>query len=456
MGELRRLTPHTLDKARAVVPGYDRAHPPAILHLGVGGFARAHLGLYVDDLLRAGWTGTLRGVSLHSARAEDQLAPQDGLYTIAVREPGGAPPLQVIGSLTSVATGAQQAEAAIADPSIELVTLTITEKGYDLPAGGLPGTTSAPAVVARGLDARRRDGAAPPVVASLDNLSDNGTVLRTAVLCAAEQLDRHLASWIRDEVAFPSSVVDRMTPAATSDDLDAISRELGLDDRGAVVAERHRSWAMTAAAGLPPLDDVGVDVVDDIGPVQQRKLWLLNGPHSALAYCGLLTGHGTIAEAVADPVVSRFVDKLVEEVLDVVPPPTTDATAFARQSLSRFANPGLGHSCEQVGADGSRKLPERVLPVVRARLDRGLDTESFALVVATWLAAVSGTTLGGRPLPAVADPEAERLRDLAATCDDRRLAAGALPDWDERFQVEVAGVLARLRRLGAGALGVPA
>ena len=417
-----RLSPRNTDV------GYDRSAPPSIAHLGVGAFARAHLAVYADDLRRAGHPAMIRGVSLRSGSAEEQLGPQGGLFAIDEREPGRAPELSVVGSLASVGTGIDAAIEAIAAPTTALVTLTVTEKGYELdPLDGDErlGPRSAPAALAHGLDRRRGQGP-PPVVASLDNVLDNGTLLRRRVIDAAEQCDTGLARWITEQVAFPSSVVDRMVPATTPADLDAIARRLGLRDEAAVVAEQHRSWFLTAADGLPPLAEVGVEVVGDIEPYQQRKLWLLNGPHSALAYAGLLAGCETIAEATAHPVVAPFVRRLVDDILEVADQsPGTEPTAFAEESLRRFANPELGHTCRQVGADGSRKLAQRLLPVAATRADRGLATARLAAVVALWLAAVTRLPLQGVVLAEVDDPDAESLRAAAEERDRQALVRAA-------------------------------
>ena len=153
--------------------------------------------------------------------------------------------------------------------------------------------------------------------------------------------------------------------------------------------------------GLAPLADVGVELVQDVAPFERRKLWLLNGPHSATAYGGLLAGHETIAGAVTDPIIARFVRRLVDDTLEVAELPAgLQAATFAGEALRRFANPALGHTCAQVGADGSSKLPQRLLPVVAARRDRALDTEGFAVVVAIWIAATAGIAVRGvRPAP---------------------------------------------------------
>lgn len=486
---MNRLSTATLGRiAPASVPPYDRSPPPPIVHVGVGAFARAHLGVYADALLRQGWPATIRGVSLRSSRSQDQLAPQDGLYSVVEREAGSAGDPQVIGSLTSIATGPTAAVEAIAAPTTRLVTLTVTEKGYEPEADGQASPEaphSVAAVIALALQAHRSRGTTPPVVASLDNVAGNGSVLMERVLEVAEHLDPDLSAWITGEVAFPSSVVDRMVPAAIEVDRVEVSRRLGMRDDAAVVTERHLSWVLAAGSsaseskalgafggdgGVPPLSDVGVQLVDDIAPFERRKLWLLNGPHSVAAYCGLLVGAPSIAAAVQHPAAGRFVRSVVDDVLQVADlPAALDQSGFAQECLRRFANPTLGHTCLQVGADGSRKLPQRVLPVVVARRRRGLDTSRLALVVAAWIAAAGGIAVQGVALPRPDDPASPSIRSAAERGDLRRTVEVALAAMgalgaasaggelvlrgDRAFAEEVSSALERLVREGASVLG---
>jgi fructuronate reductase len=445
-----RLRASTLHRARTgVLPDYDRSAAPCITHLGFGAFARAHLAVYADALLRRGRPALVRGVSIRSQRAQDQLEPQDGLFTVAVREPGEDASLQVIGALASVETGPAAAFDAMTSPATKLVTLTITEKGYEPTLeppspSGIPVTV--PALIAQALDRRRRDEVDPPVFAPLDNLLHNGDVLRARVLEAAAHIDPDLAAWIACDVRFPNSVVDRMVPAPTERDVEDISDSLGLLDLAAVSTERHRSWIMQSVEGLAPLSEVGVWLVDDVTPYERRKLWLLNGPHSAVAYGGLLMGHDTIAGAVVDRTIAHFVRGIVDDTLQVAEfPDALVPTAFADEALRRFANPALGHRCAQVGADGSSKLPQRLLPVVTARRERALPTTRFAAVAAIWIAATAGVAVPGVTLPNLQDPMAAALQ--AASRGDSlhalsHLALGAHAD--AAFTDEVASVLRRL------------
>ncbi len=455
-----RLAAATLHRARAaMVPHYDRAGTAPIVHIGLGGFARAHVGVYADDLLRLGRPALVRGVSLRSNRAEEELAPQDCLYTVAEREADRPPNLRVVGSFVLAATGPAAALAALTAPSTRLVTLTITEKGYDRePAESERAAhpVSAPAVLARALAGWQASGGTPPVIASLDNVAGNGDVLRARVTEMAGLLDPRLPEWIAKEVRFPSSVVDRMVPDTTEADRRAISDQLGLVDRGAVTTEHHRSWAIEADAALAPLGEVGVELVHDLVPFEQRKLWLLNGPHSALAYCGLLSGCTTIAEAARHPSVSMFVRALVADILQVVQlPAALEPERFATDALRRFQNPSLGHTCVKVGADGSRKLPQRFAPVVAARAAAGLHAERFAIVTALWVAAAAGVRIQGAPLPAVEDPAAPELHHAAAAGDLHGLVRAALHGkFHQPFLTEVAKAIGDIVRAGTASLRV--
>jgi fructuronate reductase len=445
-----RLSARTVRQARVVGPSYDRSGVAPIVHLGMGGFARAHLATYADDLLASGGRAMIRAVSLRSPRAEAQLAPQDGLFTVTEREGTATAAPRLVGSVASMRTGPEHAIAAVADATTTLVTLTVTEDGYQPvpderlePSGASP--LSASAVLALGLDQRRRDSLPGPVIASMDNLLDNGTTLRARVLEVAGRLSPKLPPWIETEVQFPRSVVDRMVPATTPTDLDDVARHLGLTDLAAVSAEHHRSWFIEPADGFPPLADVGVEVVPDIEGHQRRKLWLLNAPHSALAYCGLLTGCVTIADAATHPDVSRFVERLTDDIIDTARfPASLRAASFAADARRRFANSSLGHTCQQVGADGSRKLPQRLLPVVAARRSRGGDTTRFALVAAIWLAAASGLAVD-HPLPIVADPAREPLRQAATSHDlDHLVEIGLGDNCGPDFKREIGSAVRRL------------
>lgn len=453
---LERLTPAALARRTqhgGAEPGElaasRRALPLSIVHLGVGAFARAHLGTYVDGLPALGIGAAIHGISLRSDRAERCLAPQQGLYTVNVREPEAAGPPEVIGALTRVSTGAGPAETAIASPATELVTLTVTEKGYTHPDDG---SVSAAMVIARGL--ARRDRNRPPTIAPLDNLRGNGRVLRRLVVESADSFDPDLASWIESDVTFCDSVVDRIVPTTTPADRAAVAEQLGLDDHGAVICEEHRSWFISGYDGIIPLDAVGVELVTDAAPFERRKLWLLNGPHSALAYAGLLTGCDSIAAATDRAEVHTFVHALVDDVLEVADlPAALDPAAFAASAMRRFANPALGHRCLQVAADGSTKLPQRIVPAAEARAVAGRSNRRLAVLVAIWIAAVSAIEIDGTRLPRPDDPIGASL-DRLTVRQRADVALRALGVDRHPFAADVIAALEDLSRTGPAVLAV--
>ena len=410
-----RLSERTLaDDGPLDAPDYERNGPTGIVHLGVGAFARAHLATYATSLIRNGWPGRIHGISLRSPRAEQALAPQDGLFTLIEREPDRQGELYLVGSITRVSTGADAAIEAIARPETRMVTLTVTEKAYvDRPHER--GEPSVPEVIARGLDLRRpEDGV--PVIASLDNVATNGRVLRGAVLAAALRVGGPgLADRIERHVPFPCSVVDRMVPAATAFDQAWVEGQIGLRDRAVVSAEEHRSWVIERVDGLPPLDAAGVTVVKDVSGHERRKLRLLNGPHSALAYAGLALGHDTIADALADPIASGLARRIGEDAIEVGPRAEADrGRRYLDESLRRFANRALGHTCRQVAIDGAQKLRQRIFPVAERRIRQGLDVRAQATVYACWLLADDDPptrveiALGPRRAEALVDAVVER------------------------------------------------
>jgi fructuronate reductase len=455
-----RLSLRTWSSGRSAAPlPYDRTAVPSIAHIGVGAFARAHLGVYADELLRQDWPALIRGVSIRSSRAADLLVPQDGLYTVSEREPGTDGTPRLIGAITQVESGVEAAVHAAGASTTDMVTLTISEKGYELDARDLEDPRhpqSAAGLLALALHCRRRAGIAAPVIVSMDNVLGNGTLLARRVSEIAALLDDGLPDWIAEEVRFPNSVVDRMVPATTDANLADVEAQLGLVDLAAVVSERHRSWVIEAADGLPPLADVGVEVVNSVVPFERRKLWLLNSPHSALAYCGLLAGCPTIATAAADPRIAGFVRRYVDDILEVADlPDAVDPHGFAIDALRRFANPALGHTCAQVGADGSRKLPQRLAAMAQTRHQKGLPTTRFATVIALWLAAVTGIRVGGRVLPPVEDPAAGALRG-AARSGFVKLSHAALSEHFQPSMVdEVAAQLKAVVRHGMAVIDQP-
>ena len=435
-----RLSTATLAVLAAPIrrPAYDRAGiATGIVHLGLGAFTRAHQAAYTDAVLAAGdrrW-GML-GASLRSPATRDALAQQNGLYTLAVRDASGEH-LRVIGALTGLAVAAENPQGlitALAAPSVHIVSLTVTEKGYCLdPASGAlredhadvlhdlshpQAPRTALGYLAAALSVRRAAGIAPFTVLCCDNLPANGKTLRRVLMRFAELSDPELGNYLADHLACPSTMVDRIVPATTDEDRARISAALGMTDAWPVVTEPFSQWVIEDhfPLGRPDWAAQGAQVTDDVAPFELMKLRLLNGAHSALAYLGYLAGCETVADAMARPEIARFVARLMHDevtpVLNVVA--GADVEAYQRALLERFRNPALKHRTWQIAMDGSQKLPQRLLGTIRDRLARGLPIPHLALGVAAWMRYVSGTDEAGRAID-VRDPLAAEIRRRVAT-----------------------------------------
>ena len=434
---LPRLSETTLDQVRpgVAMPGYDRRGlAVGVVHLGLGAFVRGHLACYTDDVLAiepGGWGIT--GVSLKRPDQRDRLAPQDGLYTTLQRD-GSGTRARIIGCLQRAIVAPEEPAALLAtmaDASCRIVSLTVTEKGYghdpatghldvghpdihhDLQSPGSP--RSAVGLIVAALQARRVAGAAPFTVLCCDNLPHNGRLLASLVRdFAAVLADDGLAAWIEADVAFPSTMVDRIVPAMTADDAADAAASLGLYDAAPITHEPFRQWVIEdrfGGAGRPAWEKAGAQLVSDVEPYEHMKLRLLNGAHSALAYLGYLAGHETIPDAAADPVFRRYAQALWGEIVPVVPaPPGVDLHGYAAELLARFSNTAIRHRTWQIAMDGSQKLPQRLLSTVRERVAAGLPIRCLALAVAGWIRYVGGTDESGRPID-VRDPLARQLRE---------------------------------------------
>ena len=481
-----RLSLSTLADLPAAVarPAYDiEAAEVGVVHLGVGAFHRAHQAAYLDAILSRGHKGwAICGASLRSPDTSDALDPQDGLYTLAERS-GAGDNLRVIGSLRRLLVAPRDPEALLAamcDPRVRIVTLTVTEKGYchdpasgtldeahpdiraDLASPQRP--VSAPGYLVEALARRRAAGVAPFTVLTCDNLPANGkTVARVTARLAALR-DDDLGRFVAGEVAFPSTMVDRIVPATTDDDRALVAAGLGLQDAWPVMAEPFTQWVVEDLfpLGRPPLEEVGVELVSDVEPFEHMKLRLLNGAHSTLAYLGYLAGHATIADTMVVPAFARLVARLQDE--EVTPtlhlPAGVDVAAYKRALRERFANPALRHRTWQIAMDGSQKLPQRLVATARDRLAAGAPIPLLALGVAGWMRYVTGRDEQGNAID-VRDPLAARLKALAdeAGPDASRLAPALLSvrevfadlGADPRFAGPVRDALARLMVRGAAA-----
>lgn len=429
-----RLAPATLAAASAAVqrPAFDRRRlATGIVHLGVGAFHRAHQAVVNDAAIAA--SGDTRwgiaGVSLRAADTLAALAPQQGLYTVALRDAGGER-LQVVGSLTAL-TVAPQAPTALlerlAAPETRLVTLTVTEKGYhhdpasgrlrdgdaelahDLAQRAAPRT--ALGFIVHALALRRARGLGPLTLLSCDNLPANGRVLAGLVQAFAARVDPALADWIATGCRFPSCMVDRIVPRTTDADRERIADTLGLVDAWPVLGEPFLDWVIEDdfAAGRPAWEQGGARFVADVAPFELAKLRLLNGPHSTLAYLGAMAGLATVDQAVAQPWLRGFVEALMrDEIALTLPAGGPAPDDYRARILARFANPALQHRLRQIAMDGSQKLPQRLLGTVRDRLRAGAGIAHLALAVAGWLHYLRGIDEAGQGFT-VDDPLAATL-----------------------------------------------
>lgn len=438
-----KLSLETLSEIQATLPAYKRnSVSPGIVHLGIGAFHRAHQAVYIDDLLASdpGWA--IIGVSLRSPNTADALNPQSGLYTL-ITKGHGTPFLRVIGSVCKVmsaATERMQILSQMSAPQIRIVSLTVTEKGYchdpssgqlnlnhpdiqhDLAHPEMP--HSAPGMITAALQARKNQGAGPFTVLSCDNLPENGQTTRRVVLGLAERQDPDLARWIKDQVTFPSTMVDRIVPATTAFERSLVREATGVEDAWPVVTEPFRQWVIedNFCSGRPNFEDAGVVMTDDVQPFENMKLRLLNGSHSALAYKGLLTGHHTVADAMNHPEIAGFIRDLMQQEIasTLTMPQGINIDTYQEELLQRFRNPALNHQLSQIAEDGSQKLPQRILDTIRDRLETKQSIERLARVVAAWMQYIS-SKCGDTYTYNLQDPMAQTLRN----CVEKDLREGS-------------------------------
>ncbi|GAA4805119.1 mannitol dehydrogenase family protein [Tomitella cavernea] len=418
------------------------APPVRIVHMGLGAFHRAHQAWYTDRSSDAAAWG-IAAFTGRSPQAAAELSAQDGLYTLIERGDDEDRAV-IVPSISRALDGANMAafRVHVSAPATAVVTLTVTEPGYHLrpdgeidlddpavaadlrrlsagPASAAP--TTAPGRLLAGLEARRRGGAGPIAVVPCDNIPANGALVHRALTCLADEVDPALAHWMTENVAFVSTSVDRITPRATDADRAAAVALTGYADAAPVVAEPFTDWVLSGEfpAGRPDWESAGARIVADIAPFEQRKLWLLNGAHSLLAYLGILRGHGTVAEAVADSGCRDAVEGLWAEARRGMPA-MLRAEDYCTALITRFANPRIAHHLHQIGMEGVSKLAVRIIPVARQERAAGRSARGCVVPLAAW------TVLATRNrLPA--DAHAEAVRS-AAHADDPVTALIALLD----------------------------
>jgi fructuronate reductase len=418
-----------------------------IVHLGVGAFHRAHMADYTDAVLRGGdrrWG--IMGASLRSPDTRDALLPQDYLYTIAESDDAGER-CRIISALRGVLVAPEDPQAlieAMCLPSVKIVSLTVTEKGYchdpatgelneqhpdiihDLANPDRP--RSVPGFLVAALKSRKARGLPPFTVLCCDNLPENGRTVAKVVARLARLNSTDLGRYVKDTVAFPATMVDRIVPATTDADRARIAASTGLTDAWPVVTEAYNNWVVEDdfPQGRPAWD---ATFVTDIKPFELMKLRLLNGAHSSMSYFGYLAGRETIADCMQDEALASYVAHLmhVEVTPTLMVPPGADIESYKQALLRRFRNPGLRHRTWQIAMDGSQKLPQRLLGTIRDRLVAGAPIDGLALGVAAWMRYVTGIDEKGQPID-VRDPLRDELRARAdaAGRDAGKLATALL------------------------------
>ena len=418
---------------------YGRDQTSGVVHLGVGAFHRAHQAVYFDRLMALGESGwMITGASLRSRNIAEKLNPQNGLF--CVQQLGNEPPrTDLIRSLHRVIFAPAEPEALVktlAHSNTQLVTLTITEKGYclDPESGDLmwdhpdiqndlecpDSPKSAIGFLCAALRVRQRLNQTGFTVLSCDNLSNNGGKVRNALLQFASELEPGLRNWISNHVAFPSSMVDRIVPATEPEDLTAFSQEFGIEDHALVKTESFSQWVIEDQfSGLrPPLEKVGVQFTSDIAPWEKAKLRMLNSAHSVLAYIGYLMGYKYVHEAISDTSIRSLVDAVWDEAQSTLTPINgLDPDFYRAELLTRFSNRALRHQTYQIAMDGSQKIPQRFLESIIDRSDRGQGSPALCFVTACWIRWLAGIDENGAEY-LVQDPLAAELRGILKSNDE--------------------------------------
>lgn len=432
------------------------ARPVRIVHLGLGSFFRAHQAWYTDRAPDAQEWGIAAFTGRRPALC-DALTPQDGLYTLVTRGEE-RDTFDVVRSVSCVHPARDHARWLdhACGPALSIVGLTVTEAGYRRDAEGALATgdpevaadvaalrgdltvpvATVPARLLAGLVARDRAGLGPVAVMPCDNLPGNGALTRRLLRDLAAMVDSRLVDVV-DATSFVTTMVDRITPGTTDDDRELVARRTGWWDAAPVTTEPFSEWVVSGhfPAGRPSWDGVGATFTDDVGPFEQRKLWMLNGAHTLLAYAGSALGHGTVADAVADPVCRGWVEEWWDEAVRHLVLPAEEVGRYRDALVARFRNPRIRHLLAQIAADGSQKIPVRILPVLRAEREAGRLPSGALRAVAAWICHLRGlgapvNDRGGQAVRAAAAGPVEeavrgvlRLLDPALCADDAVVGA---------------------------------
>ena len=467
---------------RASLPRYRRDEiRPGILHFGVGNFHRAHMAVYLHDLFNKGrdldWGIIGAGVMPSDQRMRDTLKAQDFLTTV-VEQDIDRSAATITGPMLDVITAPDfdRIIATLASPEIRIVSLTITEGGYFIDAATGKFDPTHPAIVTdaqnpeqpktvfgliiAGLKARREAGIPAFTVMCCDNIPGNGEVTEATVCGLARLSDPEFAEWIHHYVAFPNSMVDRITPATGKREIDITRDAYGIEDGWPVFCEGFKQWVLEDKfpLGRPRLEEVGVTFVPDVAPYELMKLRILNGGHAAIAYPAALMDIHFVHESMENPLIRAFLAKLEnDEIIPVVPPvPNTSLQDYFSLIETRFSNPKIGDTIPRLAQDGSNRQPKFILPSTADRLAKGLDVQGLALVSALWCRYFEGVSDGGNPI-VFNDPSADRLHAAAVASRNNPMAFVGLADIfgsvsaDPQFQKRYAEAIDSLRSHGATA-----
>lgn len=439
---LLKLSNDTLGNlpAEIAIPKYDRAGLKAgIIHFGVGGFHRAHQAVAIDDLLNQGlaadWAICGVGLLEGDRRMRDALASQDYLYSLTLKHANGDLETRVIGSIVDYIFAPDSPQlllAKLTEPSTRIVSLTITEGGYNFDrvtgvfdsenpviksdVEGSSAPTTVFGFVVEALRLRREQGIPPFTVMSCDNIQGNGDIARDMFSSFADLISPELGSWVRDNVRFPNSMVDRITPVTSEQDVALVESRLGVHDLWPVVAEPFFQWVIDDHfnLGRPELEKSGVQLVGDVTPYELMKLRLLNASHQGLCYFGYLSGYRYAHEATADPAISGFLLKYMRNEAEptLKPVPGIDLHAYQDKLIERFANPEVRDTLARLCAESSDRIPKWLVPVIREQLAKGGEITRSAAIVASWARYAEGLDEQGNPINVV-DPMRDELMDIA-------------------------------------------
>lgn len=469
---------------RVEVPLYDPAElSVGVVHIGVGGFHRAHMAMALDRLMNAGlakdWAVCGVGLMESDRRLAEVFAAQDCLYTLTVKHADGRREARVIGSIAEYLFAPDDPQAVVermADPAVRIVSLTITEGGYNFDRVTGRFDTSHPGVIAdlapdadpttafgfvtEALRLRRARGVAPFTVLSCDNIQGNGDMAREMFSTYAALKDPDLGEWMRSQVAFPNSMVDRITPVTAPTDVEEAAAALGVADDWPVVCEPFFQWVIEDyfSAGKPPLEQAGAQFVADVEPYELMKLRLLNASHQALCYFGYLSGYRFAHEALADPLIERLLRRymLDEGTPTLRPVPGIDLDSYRSTLIERFSNPEVRDTLARLCAESSDRIPKWLLPVIRQQLESGGNITCSAAVVASWARYAEGIDEEGEPIEVVDSlrdelvPIARSQREHPAAFIENRALFGDLAD-DDRFRSAYLSALGLLHSSGARA-----